>query len=616
MLMTGAKTSRSLLFGTAALLVLVPILASLQYRWLGQISEADQARIRAGDAARAARFARDFDRELTRAFLWLQMDSATLRSRDFSAFATRYRGWAQGTSHPALVKDVFVAEGAGESLLRFDAAAGSFASAEWPGTLAPLRERLREAARAPEAIPNGPRPGGPRRGPFEPVDADAAALVAPLPPPEGNGAREREPMAPFWLTGVTIIQLDLDAIRDQILPDLARRHFGLGEEGDYRLLVDRRGNPSEVVYRSEPAASSEGDAVAGFFELRFEDATPEDMARLPGPPGPSGGDRGPEMRRFGFGRRGGGPGGPPRGAGGQWRLVVTHREGSVDAVVAAARRRNLAVGAGILALLAASVVLIVVSAQRARRLADRQLEFVAGVSHELRTPVAVICSAGENLADGVVEDRDTVRQYGRVVRDEGRRLAEMVEQVLDFAGTYSGRRSYRFEDLDVPSLVEESLGALGQAAREAGVEIEVRVEPGLPPLRADRGALRRALVNLLQNAVKFGGDGRWVGLRAESGVAGRRQVRITVEDRGLGIPPTEQKRLFEPFFRGEEALSRQIRGSGLGLSLVKRIVEAHGGAVEVSTSPGRGSAFTLVLPAAPAALPAPEPTHGTPHTAG
>ena len=238
------------------------------------------------------------------------------------------------------------------------------------------------------------------------------------------------------------------------------------------------------------------------------------------------------------------------------------------------------------------------------------------MSHELRTPLTVICSAGENLADGVVEDRDTVREYGRVVRDEGRRLAEMVEQVLDFAGTYSGRRNYRFEDVDVGTLVEESLGALGETAREAAVEIETRVEPGLPALRADRGALRRALVNLLQNAVKFGGEGRWVGLRAEGGATGRREVRITVEDRGLGIPLSEQRRLFEPFFRGEEALSRQIRGSGLGLSLVKRIVDAHGGALVVATSPGRGSAFTLILPAAPAPLEAPEPTHGTPHTAG
>jgi signal transduction histidine kinase len=618
MSMTRAKASRSLLFGTAALVVLLSILASLQYRWLGQISEADQTRMRAGDAARAGRFARDFDRELTRAFLWLQVDAAALRSRDFSAFAERYRGWAQGSGHPALVKDVYVAEGAGETLLRFEAATGSFASAEWPKALAPVRERLREAARAPESAPSGSRPSGPRRGPFEFVDAEAPALMAPLPAPEGSMPREREPMGPFRITGATIIQLDLDVIRGLVLPDLARRHFGLDEEGDYRLVIERRGDPKEVVYRSEPEASGEGggDAAAGLFELRFEDASPEDMAKLPKPPGPSAGGRGPEMHRFGFGRRGGGPGGTTRGTGGHWRLVVTHRAGSVDQLVAAARRRNLAVSAGILGLLAGSAVLIVVSSQRARRLADRQLEFVAGVSHELRTPVAVICSAGENLADGVVEDRDIVRQYGRVVRDEGRRLAEMVEQVLDFAGTYSGRRNYRFEDVEVTALVEESLGALGQTAREAAVEFETWVEPGLPALRADRGALRRALVNLLQNAVKFGGEGRWVGLRAESGASGRREVRITVEDRGLGIPPSEQRRLFEPFFRGEQALSLQIRGSGLGLSLVKRIVDAHGGAMAVSTTPGRGSAFTLILPAAPAALHAPEPTHGTPHTAG
>jgi signal transduction histidine kinase len=626
MSMTRAKTSRSLLFGTAALVVLLSILASLQYRWLGQISEADQARMRAGDATRAGRFARDFDREITRAFLWLQVDAAALRSRDFSAFAERYRGWAQGSGHPALVKDVYVAEGVGETLLRFDAATGSFASAEWPAGLLPLRERLREAERAAESLPNGPRPGGSHRGPFDVVDAEASALVAPLLEIQGSKAREREPTGLAFfergvrarLAGATIIQLDLHAIRAQVLPDLARRHFGLDDEADYRLVVERREDPKEVVFRSDSEASSEGggDAAAGLFELRLEDATPEDLAGLPTPAGAAGGVRGPEMHRFGFFRRGGGPGGPPRGPEGHWRLVVTHRAGSVDQLVAAARRRNLAVSAGILALLAASGVLIVVSAQRARRLADRQLEFVAGVSHELRTPVAVICSAGENLADGVVEDRDTVRQYGRVVRDEGRRLAEMVEQVLDFAGTYSGRRNYRFEDVDVAALVEESLGALGQAAREAAVEVETRVEPGLPALRADRGALRRALVNLLQNAVKFGGEGRWVGLRAESGAAGRREVRITVEDRGIGIPLSEQRRLFEPFFRGEEALSRQIRGSGLGLSLVKRIVDAHGGAMVVATSPGRGSAFTLVLPAAPAPLEAPEPTHGTPHTAG
>jgi signal transduction histidine kinase len=130
-------------------------------------------------------------------------------------------------------------------------------------------------------------------------------------------------------------------------------------------------------------------------------------------------------------------------------------------------------------------------------------------------------------------------------------------------------------------------------------------------VRAERSALRRAVANLLQNAILHGGDGGFVGLRAEpSGPEGQRKVRITVEDRGRGIPAAEVPHLFEPFFRGAEAVSSQTRGSGLGLSLVKRIVDAHGGAVEVTTAPGQGSTFTIVLPAVARSRDDP------PHTAG
>jgi signal transduction histidine kinase len=302
--------------------------------------------------------------------------------------------------------------------------------------------------------------------------------------------------------------------------------------------------------------------------------------------------------------------------------VATHRAGSVDQVVAAARLRSLAVSAGILALLGVSVVLIVVSAQRARRLAERQLEFVAGVSHELRTPVAVIASAGENLADGIVADKEMVRQYGRVVRDEARRLAEMVEQVLDFAGSYAGRRAYRFEDLHFEDLARECLSAVQPALDEARAAIDSSIEPDLPPVKADRAALRRAVLNLLQNAIKYGGgDSPRVGLRITAARgSGRPEVRIAVEDHGLGIAPGDQNRIFEPFVRGEEAQARQIRGSGLGLSLVKRIVEAHSGRISVTSSLGQGSTFVIALPASDARSAEPvsaeEETRGTAHPAG
>ena len=144
----------------------------------------------------------------------------------------------------------------------------------------------------------------------------------------------------------------------------------------------------------------------------------------------------------------------------------------------------------------------------------------------------------------------------------------------------------------------------------------------MPCVRGDHAALRRAVQNLVHNAIKYGGEKGPVSVRVTAEAAhGQPEVWIAIEDRGLGIPPSEKERIFEPFFRGEEAQARQIRGSGLGLSLVQRIVEAHGGRVTLESEPGRGSTFTIALPvssaaASPAPLRSESTPHGTPHTAG
>jgi signal transduction histidine kinase len=241
------------------------------------------------------------------------------------------------------------------------------------------------------------------------------------------------------------------------------------------------------------------------------------------------------------------------------------------------------------------------------------MEFVAAVSHELRTPLAVIRSAADNLADGVVHDDPQVRKYGALVRGEGRRLTEMVEQILELAGIHSGQRGFALAPVAVLPLLREVVDASATLIAEAGLSVEYDVTDTLSPVLGDEQALRRMLLNLVGNAIKYGANGGWIGLKAR---ATGREVSITVADRGIGIEAAEQPRIFEPFYRAPGVIAAQIHGAGLGLSLVQRIVEAHGGRIAVRSAPGAGSAFTVYLPAAseeparrPSAAGDPAPTY-------
>lgn len=220
------------------------------------------------------------------------------------------------------------------------------------------------------------------------------------------------------------------------------------------------------------------------------------------------------------------------------------------------------------------------------------------MSHELRTPLAVICSAGENLADGLVHDSQQVRRYGALIESEGRRLADMVDRVLDFAGSLSGRPAYERDECEVASLVSEAIEGCRPLLEESHSEIETRIEPRLPLVTGDRAALRSALQNLIGNAVKYRGGRGWIGIEARA-VSRKRgpEVEIEVSDHGLGIHPADLPRIFEPFYRGRAALAGQIRGTGVGLSVVRRTVEAHGGEIQVSSMEGKGSTFIVRLPA-------------------
>jgi two-component system, OmpR family, sensor histidine kinase SenX3 len=196
----------------------------------------------------------------------------------------------------------------------------------------------------------------------------------------------------------------------------------------------------------------------------------------------------------------------------------------------------------------------------------------------------------------LVTGPDRVRQYGELIHQQTRRLNSMVEQTLEYAGIHSGLRRAAPAKVDVGRLIAEAVNEQRAEMAQEGIEVELAIGADLPVVTGDAKLLRIAIDNLLSNARKHAGSGRWIRISAKF-AAKQKEVRISVEDRGGGIDPADQAEIFEAFSRGRAAVEAQIPGSGLGLSLVRSAAEAHHGSVTLESEPGRGSTFTLHLPA-------------------
>ena len=236
------------------------------------------------------------------------------------------------------------------------------------------------------------------------------------------------------------------------------------------------------------------------------------------------------------------------------------------------------------------------------QLAKMQMDFVASISHELRTPLAVIRSAAENIADGVVEGREQLARYGSVIRKQSRQITEMVNEILLFASTHDKTNSYTLRPLQVSEVIDNVLANTAELVRGSGFVVERVVEPNLPHVMGDATALSQCLQNLVGNAIKYSGQAPSVRIHAFLESANRHhhhpEVRISVSDHGIGIEESEIEHIFEPFYRSEVVRSSQIHGTGLGLPLAKDIAESMGGKVSVESKLGIGSVFTLHLPVA------------------
>ncbi len=230
-------------------------------------------------------------------------------------------------------------------------------------------------------------------------------------------------------------------------------------------------------------------------------------------------------------------------------------------------------------------------------LAHLKADFVSNVSHELRTPLALIRLYAETLELGRITTQEKKEEYYRIIRKESERLTALINNILDFSRIEAGRKEYDFRETDMAELVRNTLDAYRYQIEQQGFAFEQSIDASIPAVRVDREAIARALVNLVNNALKYSADDKFLGVKL---YRANDLLKLEVVDRGIGITRREQSKIFEKFYRTGDPLVHNTKGSGLGLSLVRHITQAHGGEVEVESTPGKGSKFILSLPLAPA----------------
>jgi signal transduction histidine kinase len=535
------------MFG-ALMFLLCAGLTVLQYHWTGEIANAELVRLRADLDEQSRAMARAFDAELSESCEQLlppRGDSANQAGE--SGFVSRFKAWKASNPRPIFSR-IALASPTGDhlQLSMLDIKSDQFTRTNWPDQWADLEENLTE-----KLTGNSP--------PFN--DWRGALIEFPL---FDGGFPRGGPLDPnkvHWL----ILELDLDYARATWLPELAARYIDPDHRGFNEVRVETAGFDPSVLYTSQTNGSVPG---ASAVTVRFNQQ---------GRPGD----------RFH---------GPPQS--GRWLLETWYRPGALEATVSASRARNLAVAVMLNLLMLTTGVALMRNTRRSRQLAEAQMDFVANVSHELRTPLTVIRGAAHNLKRGVVHERSQVEQYSGLIMQHAEQLTEMIEQLLQLAGAKKNQGNLSHNPVGLGQILKDAAAAAEHDTRAASCVVELAVPDTLPPVSGDAASLRRVFQNLITNAAKHGGDGKWIGITAAV-VNGENAptIEVRVEDRGAGIAESEQAEIFKPFARGAAAKARQVRGSGLGLSLVREIVEHHHGSVTVNSKPGRGAAFIVSLPA-------------------
>jgi signal transduction histidine kinase len=567
------------------------VLGVLQVRLVSTAARAEEQRQRLSLSRSAERTVADAEQDIRAILSLTRIDPADYAARNWGAILRGLSIWYANARFPDLLHGLYIVqELPSAGVLVYSRERGRMEPETLPSDLREVLPVVLSRARAPWSWPSIAT-SDLKRVVVEPLFLPGAA----------------DPPGPF--TAAVIIELDAGVFFSRIVPhyvslDLGDLPFRVVEMGTNRILAQSESMPAgrrpEVIaaVSSLPTGMIGPQGVAGPGPAAHQD---------PGSPGPAFDRAHLDPLLQSWMQRAGGegaplngpaPGGPPIDH--EARLEVFSVKGSLTGTIRQQEALGIVFSLGILGVLVASVFVLARLYTRSAALRMSEQRFVASMSHELRTPISVIQATSENLRRGVVSDPARVARYSEVIYGQIRRLAGMVESILLYSGLQSGRpRAPSLSAIDMQGLIDEVIQPLFYLAADRGSTLTVSIDVLPDRIRCDRMALSVIIENLLTNAIRHA-DPAGIRLRVE-GRGGR--LRIIVEDDGPGIPAREQRRIFEPFVRGERSIREQKPGSGLGLNLAQSVVGLLGGTIVLESpyvdDPGGlqpGCRFIVELP--------------------
>jgi signal transduction histidine kinase len=278
-----------------------------------------------------------------------------------------------------------------------------------------------------------------------------------------------------------------------------------------------------------------------------------------------------------------------------WKAEVSLKNTNIDELARNSFLHSAGATVLVLVFLLCGIALTLRATDREARLAQAKSNFVSNVSHELKTPLSLLTLFSEILELGRVSSEEKKTEYYRIIRHESLRLNKMIDNVLDFAKIEAGRKTYNFAHSDMAVVIENVLSSYQYQIVNSGFDVQTNIQASLPPVSIDRDAMAQAISNLVDNAIKYSGEVRQLSIKTQTRGS---DLSIEIADQGIGIPRAEQAKVFEKFYRVGNGLVHDVKGSGLGLSLVKHIIEVHHGTISVESDVGKGSRFTILLPLA------------------